>query len=130
MTLPEYLYRFPRNVPRLTWEGLSAPAQDDVRRFGLHAEIHRESATSCKVLLYGACIAVITPEGVYFTTHSTAHLKTDQWISRIIRDHGLGCQARRVRQRDNGVATILCIDGDRSRPVLGRFYSLQKEDMT
>ena len=139
----DYIFRMPEGTPKLTFEALSAQ---------LDALCDRPRCTPCTLAvgttvticwhgaarghavafqLYGLGIAVISQKLVQFPVTGDAHIATTGWLAKIIRDNGLGSSAWRIRRHKadgpgtpaaRGRAGLLCIDGDRDRPVEGHGY--------
>jgi hypothetical protein len=141
-----FQFRFPADVPDLTFEPLAAR---------LRAVCNLDRCTSCileigttvlvrwgprresvLIRLYSTTIAVLGADGTVRFPNDDPHMATTEWISRIVRDNGLGGGAGRIRRRKSdgpgpemarGQAGLLCIDWDRDKPVHGPVHLVDRE---
>lgn len=136
--MSNYIFRFPADVPKLTYESLNAYI---LARPAGAILLSRAIGTTVTVLqgesfvwlkLYDTILAVIFAEKVTFSPHDDPHLATTAWIGKIVRDNGIGGTVWRERRHagdgegprvPRGRAGLLAIDGDRSRPVFGHTYT-------
>lgn len=133
----QYIFRFPAGVPKLTYEALETyvlatpMGRMNVRRdIGTTVTVTLEH-DSARVRLYGYTLAVLRSHQVAFNSTDDPHMSTSAWLSKIIRDNGIGGLAWRIRRHASdgegpcvprGHAGLLTIDGDRNRPVFGNTY--------
>lgn len=146
--MSEYIFRFPAAMPELTFEALTSR---------LRALCDREQCTSCydeigttvqvrwirsknaiMIRLYGTTIAILSDDGSVQFPADDPHLTTTEWITRIVRDNGLGNRVWRIRRHasdgpgpevQRGHAGLLVIDGDRDKPVHGRVWARNRADI-
>jgi hypothetical protein len=145
--MSEFLFRFPANTPEMTFDALAH------RLDGL---CDQEGCTSCydqigstiqvrwygrrriglMVRLYETTIAILGSDDTIKFPNDDPHKTTTEWISKIIHDNGLGRNAWRIRRHAadgpgpevaRGQAGLLCIDGDRGKPVHGRTWTVDRK---
>jgi hypothetical protein len=134
-----YIFRIPGDTPELTFEDLSAwMGGRTQRQVGTTVTITYEPPDgSCPAVfwfrLYDLELAGIFAHCVEFTAHDDPHLATAAWISRIVYDNAIGLNVWRIRRRKadgpgpevpRGRAGLLCVEGDRSRPVFGHIHTV------
>jgi hypothetical protein len=79
-----YVFRFPSNMPKLTFDGLA-----DVQRIGTTVEVLQ--FTEYRILkLYGLKLAYIFRSFVEFPETGDHHQATREWLQQIVRDNGIG----------------------------------------
>jgi hypothetical protein len=146
MIMGQYLLRFPENTPELTYEALTAyeekhwhPYADGSRYAPIGTTVTITKAGDLNAFdlrLYGLTIARIFQDQVFFPLTGDAHMATREWLGKIVRDNGIGSSVWRIRRRTTdgpgpyvarGRAGLLCIDGNRSRPVEGHGYPVDRE---
>lgn len=142
----EYIFRMPRDVPEMTYEGLDAylgkhpsgriGTTVTVAYHGSRRHLAAALPPAITVTLYQTRIARVMPGMVYFCPTGDAHQATHAWISRIIADNGIGGMAWRIRRQRHdppgtpvarGRAGLLTVDGIRERPVEGHAFNVDRE---
>lgn len=143
----EFIFRFPAGTPPMTFAALAARLSDlcdranclaDIVRIGTTVELRWSGRNHSAVMvrLYSTTIAILTKDGTVEFPNDDPHLATTEWISKIIYDNGLGDRAWRIRRHasdgagpeaSRGRAGLLCIDGDRSKPVHGRVHLADRD---
>ncbi len=136
MSRSEYAFRVPAATPELTYEGLSGYLGEDrsLRAIGTTVKVMRVAAfggLAYDFRLYGLVIATISPDKVYFPRTDDTHQATAAWLSRIVRDNGIGGSVWRIRRRAADVpgpmgGGLLTVGGDRDRPVEGYAYRVRQ----
>jgi hypothetical protein len=147
MTMTNFIFRFPADVPPMTFEALAARlrAVCNLDRcsscydtIGTTVQVRWNSRDHSAVLirLYETTIAILGKDGSIQFPNDDPHKATTEWISKIVRDNGLGSGVCRIRRRKSdgpgpdvalGQAGLLVIDGDRSKPVHGRAWTVDRE---
>lgn len=142
-----FIFRFPADTPPMTFEDLAALLSDlcdranclsDYVQIGTTIQIRWNGRNHDAILvrLYETTIAILGKDGLIRFPNDDPHKTTTEWISKIIRDNGLGSGAARIRRRKSdgpGLSTgfgrtgLLVIDGDRSRPVHSRIWEIDRE---
>jgi len=132
-----YIFRFPADVPKLTYEALNAyvlatPQGRAYVRRDIGTTVTVTLGDGCaRLTLYGYTLAAIYPGRVEFNATDDAHMSTTAWLGKIVRDNKLGGTAWRIRRHASdgegpcvprGHAGLLTIDGHRSEPVFGQTY--------
>ena len=127
-----YQFRFPADTPELDFASLAAYLDGwDERAIGTTVTVESYREGVIDILLYGLRIAQIGPNIVFFPGPDDPHMATSAWLGRIVRDNAMGSNVWRVRRLKGdgpgpevarGRAGLLCIDGDRDKPVFGRAY--------
>ena len=145
----EFIFRFPTDMPPMTFEALAARLADlcdrgnclaDVAEIGSTVKLRWNGRDHSAVLvrLYSTTIAILGKDGTIRFPNDDPHMATREWISKIIHDNGLGRNAWRIPRRvsdgpgpevKRGRAGLLCIDGDRGKPVHGPVYHMDRERM-
>jgi len=133
-------FYFPADTPEMTFTALAARLQAVCSRsqcmsyyatIGTTVQVRWRTTgrSSILVRLYETTIAILSWDGTIRFPNDDPHMTTTEWISKIIYDNGLGSRAWRIRRRasdppgpeiSRGRAGLLCIDGDRDKPVHGR----------
>jgi hypothetical protein len=141
-----YLFRFPDDVPPMTFEALAARLRAicgharcmscyDTIGTTVQVRWHTADRSSVMVRLYDTTIAVLTDDGTIRFPNDDPHMATTEWISKIVRDNGLGSWVGRIRRRkadgpgpetSRGQAGLLVVDG-RDAPVHGRVWTVNRE---
>ena len=145
----EYIFRFPADTPPMTFDDLALRLEetcDQERCTSCYARIgttvqvrwHTAGRSALLVRLYETTIAILEADGAIRFPNDDPHMATAEWISRIVRDNGLGSGVGRIRRRradgpgpegTRGMAGLLVIDGDRDKPVHGRAWTQDRERM-
>ena len=140
-------FYFPADTPEMTFTALAARLQAVCSRsqcmscyatIGTTVQVRWRTTgrSSILVRLYETTIAILSWDGTIRFPNDDPHMTTTEWISKIIYDNGLGSRAWRIRRRasdppgpeiSRGRAGLLCIDGDRDKPVHGRPWLLNPE---
>jgi hypothetical protein len=143
----QYIFQFPAGTPPMTFDALAHMLDElcDVERcMSCYARIgstvqvrwHVRNRSAVTVRLYETTIAILTADGTIRFPNDDPHMATTEWISKIIYDNGLGGRAWRIRRHAadgpgpevaRGRAGLLCIDGDRDKPVYGRAWTVARE---
>jgi hypothetical protein len=142
-----YIFRFPADTPPMTFEALAARLSalcdhanclSDYVQIGTTVQLRWNSRDHSAILvrLYETTIVILAKDGTIRFPNDDPHKTTNEWISRIVRDNGLGSGVCRIRRRKSdgpgpaaslGQAGLLCIDGDRDKPVHGRTWTADRE---
>jgi hypothetical protein len=145
--MAEFLFRWPADTPEMTFESLAARLSDlcdranclaDTVQIGTTVELrwHGRDHSAVMVRLYSTTIAVLADDGTIRFPNDDPHMTTREWIGKIIYDNGLGGSAWRIRRRASdgqgpavarGSAGLLCIDGDRDKPVHGPVHRVDRD---
>jgi hypothetical protein len=94
--MPEYIFRMPKDTPKLTFAGLMEYLGGrTTRKIGTtvtvtHYPERPDCAETVKFTLYDTDLAIMDAGGVYFVTHGDTHMATGEWLSQITQDNGLG----------------------------------------
>jgi hypothetical protein len=127
----EYLFRFPKDMPRFDYQSLSDYLGDQRKRsVGTTVEIRRlpsitpdsvDPDPAILVYLYDFLIADISPGWVGFLPQGDdGHMATTQWVAMIARHNGIAQDAGRRRRRKSdgdgpwtarGTAGVLVLRG-------------------
>jgi len=138
-----YIFRFPADTPELTYAALAPLVTRACGSYEQCTSCHLKIGTTVTarwnrrgdaiiVRLYDLDIATLYRGSIVsFTYTDDGHGATREWIDRIIWDNALGLRPWRIRRRKSdgpgpvvarGEAGLLCMGGDRNRPVFGHVY--------
>lgn len=144
-----YVFTFPADTPPMTFEALaarlaslcdSANCLADCIEIGSTVQARWNGRSHDKILvrLYQTTIAILGKDGTIQFPNDDPHMTTTRWIERIVYDNGLGHRVGRIPRRvadgpgpelprSRGKAGLLVIDWDRSAPVHGRVWAVDRE---
>jgi hypothetical protein len=136
-----YIFRFPANVPELTFEALSPlvtaacgsypKCQSCHLMIGATVTVRWNRAGDALIIrLYETDLAWVYADHVAFNAHGDVHMSTREWLAAIVRDNGVGVNPWRVRRRKSdgpGLGGVLCLGGDRDKPLEGHSYLVDPE---
>jgi hypothetical protein len=139
----EYIFRFPANMPELSYEALRAglDATWTALRIGSTVQVWEDARGGVAVQLYDTVIARVCADRVEFTEADDGRMATSEWLAQILRDNGIAGGCGRVRRRkadgpgpwvSRGRAGLLVLceyDGPRDarREVIGKSYPVNPE---
>jgi hypothetical protein len=109
-----YPFRFPKDTPALTYEGLRNTVRIGTTVTAEHSEDYVSPFVTLS--LYGTPLARISAAHVQFLRTGDHHQATREWLTRIVQDNGIGSACFRIR------GGLMVIDGDPGRPVEGVTY--------
>jgi hypothetical protein len=137
----EYIFRFPADMPELTYDGLTAYIGDGFasRKIGTTVTAEKSGSGYVRVQLYDTVIALVYFDRVRFPGPDHPSQATTAWLARIIQDNGIDSGCWRVRRRKadgpgpyvaRGRAGLLVLAGsafDQRREVFGQSYPVDYE---
>lgn len=136
-----YIFRFPANMPELTFEALSPlvtaacgsypKCQSCQLKIGTTVTVRWNRVGDALIIrLYEVDLAWVYADHVAFNRHGDVHASTREWLAAIVRDNGVGANPWRVPRRKSdgpGVSGILCLGGERDKPLEGHSYLIDPE---
>jgi hypothetical protein len=144
-----FIFKMPKDTPELDFVTLKARMEAEYGgeelRYGDKLEIGTTviirwndsgGLPSVEFVLYGLHIARISANEVRFTYTDDPHLATAEWTAKIVRDNAIGGSVWRMPRRkadgegpwtSRGRAGLLCINGNRDKPVWGNTYRVSQD---
>src|ERR1700743_864782 len=107
MANPNFIFRYPADMPELSYEVLAAKLDElcDHRRcvscaleIGTTVKVRRTGEGGVSLRLYGLDIAHITAGYVTFGNADDPHRATAAWLTRVVQDNGIGYGVGRIRR--------------------------------